>query len=299
MLWVYAKFGGGLLPKPYWRFFRVDGIIDAAITSLAYTPTGTLYIGNELALNAMNPDFTFQRYGGGLGGLPYGNITSLAVSPYGSLWIGTKRGVILFAKNKFRYFNGPRYMPDMAYGPGNAAKLIAAGSFGSDCALVVAEDGGMVRFYFDQMTLEAKANYFQTLVHPYHGRFGLVSASRLEKFGDMSSYVLQDSENDGLWTSMYLASQALRYAATLDQDARQEATNALKGLALLNNVTGIKGYFARSVLKQDTVPVRPPPPFDSSSAQLTDLLLLFEGRPSSLVPIENDARMGLARRHFV
>lgn len=200
----------------------------------------------------MNTDFTFQRFGGGPGGLPYGNITSIGTSYAENgltmVWIGTKSGMVLLDGGKFRYLNGPRYMPDIAFGPGNSAKFVSAGDSGS--ALVTTESGAIVVFYFETMSLQAKANAFQALVHPYHGRFGLVSASNLAKFGDMKSYVLQDSENDGLWTSMYLASQALRFATTKDNDAKIEANYAMQGLVLLNNVTGIKGLFARSVLKQ-------------------------------------------------
>lgn len=204
----------------------------------------------------MNPDWTFGRYGGGPGGLPYGNITSIAVASNGAVWMGTTRGVIRFYTGKFRYFNGPRYLTDVAFGAGNAASSVVVGSYlGQDAALVLTGTG-LSWFSFSTMTMASKADYFQTLVHPYHGRFGLVSASRLDKFGDLSSYALQDSENDGLWTSMYLASQALRYAVTQDPDAKKEADAAIHGLQLLNNVTGVKGLFARSVLRQDTVPVR-------------------------------------------
>lgn len=206
----------------------------------------------------MNPDLTFVRYGGGPNGIPYGNISSVAASSSGSIWLGTARGVIRFneeSKN-FRYFNGPRYMTDEAFGPGNAVKDVATGSWkGKECALMLTGTG-LSLFHFESMTLADKAARFQQQVYPYHDRFGLTASCSLRKFGDLSSYELRDSENDGLWTSMYLASQALRYAVTQDPDAKANANKALSALELLNNVTGVTGLFARSVLFQNQLPVR-------------------------------------------
>lgn len=286
LLWVYGKFG--LSGAPFWRFFRVDGIIDSAITSLTYSDDGTLFIGNDMALNVMNLDWTFERHSGGLGGLPYANISSVAAASNGAVWMGTAQGAVRMQGGKFRYFNGPRYMTDIGFGPGNVVKSVTSGTYKSADSTLVLTGTGLAWFYFDSMTLESKAAYFQTLVHPYHGRFGLVSASSLKKFGDMSSYALQDSENDGLWTSMYLASQALRYAVTKDPAAKKEADSALAGLHLLNNVTGVKGLFARSVLHQETTPVRSTLclrfPF-FSSLLLIPFVIHSAGRTSSLASI--------------
>ena len=207
-------------------------------------------------MNILSSDLTFSRLGGAPGALPYGNITRVATSSYGAVWMGTDRGVIRYFNGTWNYFNGPRYMTDMAFGPGNQVKALAVGqSNGFDSVLVVTGTG-LSWIHYSLYTLQGKADYFQSIVKPYHDRFGLTSAAALRNWGDISSFQPRSSENDGLWTSMYLASQALRYAATGDPAAKSEADIALTGLELLNNVTGVAGLFARSVLKQDTLPVR-------------------------------------------
>ncbi|MBI4600989.1 MAG: hypothetical protein HY721_03425 [Planctomycetes bacterium] len=53
---------------------------------------------------------------------------------------------------------------------------------------------------------------------------------------------------DGLFhTGIYLASQAMRYAATRDPAAREQVLRALAGVELLHDVTGARGLFARHV----------------------------------------------------
>ena len=169
--------------------------------------------------------------------------------------MGTTRGVMRYEAGKWRYFNGPRWLTDQAFGPGNRVVTMVAGSLFSLDAVLVITETGMSWMRFTYTNLENKAGDFQKLVLPYHDRFGLTSSSSLKTWGLRSSYQLESSENDGLWTSIYLASQALRYAVTKDPAAKSEADRCLGGLELLNKVTGIKGLFARSV-KQQALSVR-------------------------------------------
>jgi hypothetical protein len=231
-------------------------LIDDAINALAFDGSGTLWIGNNQVANSQSMNLTFSRYGGGAGGIPYGNITCIQSSKaHNSVWMGTRRGVMRYQAGKWRYFNGPRWLTDVAFGAGNSVVSLSVGEVDGREATLVVTGTGMSWFKFVPKTLKDKANYFQTLVVPYHNRFGLTSSSSLSTWGLMSSYVLQSSENDGLWTSVYLASQALRYAVTGDVAAKSEADRCFGGLQLLNKVTGIKGLFARSI-KQATEVVR-------------------------------------------
>jgi hypothetical protein len=254
-LWRYERQPGQSTPT--YHFYRVNGLIDAAITSLKFDSNGVLYIGNKEAMNFQNPDLTFKRIGGGPGGIPYGNITAIGTSQISnSVWLGSTYGVMKYDNGTWRYFNGPRYLTDQAFGPGNSIFALAVGVYNGMDSVLVSTGTGLSWFHFLSVSLDDKATFFQTLVKPYHDRFGLTASAGLSNWGDMSSFYLQSSENDGLWTGMYLASQALRYAVTKDPDAKREADIALEGLELLNNVTGVSGLFARSVLNQSNLPVR-------------------------------------------
>ena len=99
-------------------------------------------------------------------------------------------------------------------------------------------------------TLEDKANYYQTEVIPRHFRpvTNLISSLNLQTFGDINSAMNNEpDDNHGLWTAQYLATQSFRYKVTGDENAYKEAMKALSTLEVLMNVTGTKGFPARTM----------------------------------------------------
>jgi len=100
------------------------------------------------------------------------------------------------------------------------------------------------------MTLADKAKYFDERIEQRHVRHGLVASSHLRVAGEVSSNQKVSSDNDGLWTAIYLGAQAYRYAATHDRDARAKAQRALKALMRLEEITDVPGLTARSFLSR-------------------------------------------------
>src|SRR6185503_16292263 len=96
------------------------------------------------------------------------------------------------------------------------------------------------------MALEDKAKIFEVRIERRHVRHGLVASSHLRVAGDVSSNQKVSSDNDGLWTAMYLGAQAYRYAVTHDPDARMKAQRSMKALMRLEEITGVPGLPARS-----------------------------------------------------
>lgn len=62
------------------------------------------------------------------------------------------------------------------------------------------------------------------------------------------------SDNDGLWTGLYLAAQSYRYAATGEAEARREAERAFGALEWLESVTTIPGYPTKCIVPADRDP---------------------------------------------
>jgi hypothetical protein len=60
--------------------------------------------------------------------------------------------------------------------------------------------------------------------------------------------------NDGEWTSMYLASQIFRYVVTQDKEVRAQAWKHFEAMELLNFVTGISNYLARTFKQRSDFP---------------------------------------------
>jgi hypothetical protein len=87
-----------------------------------------------------------------------------------------------------------------------------------------------------------------------HNRRGLINHSKLKIPGDLSSSRMENEDNDGLWTSCYLAAQCFRFGATKSPDAKELAIRTFEALERLETVTGISGYPARSyALATDSV----------------------------------------------
>ena len=53
---------------------------------------------------------------------------------------------------------------------------------------------------------------------------------------------MEDSDNDGLWTSMYLAGEAFRYAVTKSDTALQNVRESLDAMERLYTINDIPGF---------------------------------------------------------
>ena len=88
-------------------------------------------------------------------------------------------------------------------------------------------------------TLAAKAQLYTARAQVL-ARYRFIAAVGLRKYGDRSldSLMKHDGDNDGLWTGMFVAAQAFRYAATRAEDARTLAWKYFSAVEFLHNVTG-------------------------------------------------------------
>lgn len=156
----------------------------------------------------------------------------------GRLWFGSARGAFaLRADGKYDYYASKRWLVD------DKVTDIAAGPENS---VLILSETGLSKIIFKEMTLEDKAEYFQKVQRLRHIRFGFSSETRLATPGDLSTAILHDTDNDGLWTSMYLAGELFRYGATKSEDALQNAYEAFEAMERLTEISGIKGFPART-----------------------------------------------------
>jgi len=169
--------------------------------------------------------------------LPSTEITSLK-NIKGSLWIGSGKGAFKLLDNgKYDYYASKRWLVDdevidMAEGPDNSVLILTK--------------KGLSKINFVQMTLSEKAEYFQKIQRLRHIRYGFTSSTRLQVPGDLSTTILGDTDNDGLWTSMYLAGELFRYAVTKSEDAKLNAYEAFEAMERLTEISGIDGFPART-----------------------------------------------------
>ncbi len=108
-------------------------------------------------------------------------------------------------------------------------------------------------------SLADKAAYYDAIaarVH-LHPRLRWLAPVRLRDGADEASATIDDveqwhtGENDGLWSSLYLASQAYRYALTRDADALATLRVLMEGEAARMRITGVPGIFTRQMIPPD------------------------------------------------
>ncbi len=179
--------------------------------------------------------------------LPQTDVTVTAVESPSAMWIGTRRGAMRVSETgSIEYFAGLRWLPD--------DHVIGIGF--EPNATWLETPKGFARIEYRSMTLEQKSRAFVERVQTRHHRWGLTADSRLRVPGDLSTNQMVSSDNDGLWTAMYVAAECFRYKVTGETDARENARRGMQAIVRLETITGIPGFPARSFIKlgQDLQP---------------------------------------------
>ena len=191
-------------------------------------------------------DGTWSLYTGHEG-LPYNDFTIAAAGGDGAVWFGTHKGAIRYDGKTWEYRQGLRWLPD------DDVRDIAVDADGN--AWFATKNGvGVIRRV--PMTLAKKAKWYEDEIDRYHRRtpYQYVLEVGLSAPGDKTKVIRHDSDNDGLWTSMYGAGECFAYAATKSAKAKQRAGQAFEALRFLRLVTqggsnpAPPGFVARTIL---------------------------------------------------
>lgn len=155
------------------------------------------------------------------------------------LWFGSTRGAFMLKPDgKFNYYASKRWIP--------SDKVIDIEK-GPDGSVLILTDKGLAEICFKKMTLHDKAVFFQDQVRKRHIRHGFNATLGYMKDGNVSSGSLEDSDNDGLWTSMYMGAEVFRYAVTKSEDALQNLRESMDAMERLYTINGVKGFPSRSL----------------------------------------------------
>lgn len=223
-----------------------------------FKPTGNelrvLYKGNDLTCFAPSGDSRMVLVGTHDGyitldaasGKPQGGIRRKLPCPDlsvirlidGQTWFGSAKGAFKLRKDgKYDYYASRRWLPS------DKVADIAEGPAGS---VLILTDKGLGEIHFKDMTLYDKAMYFEQQVRARHIRLGFNATLARMKDGDITTGSVEDSDNDGLWTSMYLGAEAFRYIVTRSPEALQNCRESLDAMERLYTVNPLKGFPARS-----------------------------------------------------
>lgn len=214
------------------------------VRGVAFDATGALWVACRAGV-AMSQEGTWTFFEG-KDGLPYNDFTGIFPGPAGQIWFGTRLGAICYHSGEWNYRQGGAWLPN------DEVRQVALDESGNAWFATAAGVGGIER---RSMSLREKAELYETEIERHIKRtpFGYVAEASLAKAGDKSSARSWDSDNDGLWTSMYGAGECFGYAATRDPALKTRAKKAFEALRFLQKVTQggdhapPAGYIARTI----------------------------------------------------
>lgn len=214
------------------------------VLAVTFDSNGQLWFGTRAGVGCKTSQG--WRVFEGRDGLPWNDFTAAAAGPNGEVWFATHLGVIRWDGRDFHYRQGKRWLPH------DDVRSVVVDGAGRAWFATAAGPGLIER---KPMTLAAKAEFYEEEIERYIKRtpFGYTAEAWLRKPADKSSADPHDSDNDGLWTSMYGAGQCFAYAATKNPRSHERATKAFEALRFLQKVTQggkpspDKGYVARTI----------------------------------------------------
>ena len=219
------------------------------VRGVAYDSQGQLWFATLAGAACQTADgWEFHT---GSEGLPYNDFTTIEAGLDGVVWFGTHLGAVRFDGSEWAYRQGKRWLPS------DDIRDIAVDTKGNAW---FATAGGVGMIEHREMTLAEKAKFYEDEIESSILRtpYGYLSEVGLTTPGDKTSEIkYHDSDNDGLWTSMYGTGECFAYAATGDPKAKDRAKRAFEALRFLQKVTQggkhspPKGYVARTIVSTD------------------------------------------------
>lgn len=234
------------------HYHREDELLTGALDAVAFAPDGQLWIGGWGGIDVYEHGVRVASFTG-KEGLPHYDVRSLTFAPDGTLWAGTALGVA-------RYNPSPAFLAQNNGSPwslrhsrrwllSNDVRDVA---IAPDGTAWIATASGVSAIKRRAMTLADKAAYYLDICLKRHVRPPyLVEKCFFPNPEDRSVFQPRDDDNDGQYTSMYLAMESFRYAVTKDPQAKANADQSYDALEFLQTVTGTDGFVARTVVPSD------------------------------------------------
>ena len=218
-----------------WRCIFPDHSTMPRITiqCIAFDKNGYLLVGAKEGLFIY--DYKSGWYSKELiSALPEESVLSICVCEDGSFLLGTDAGAIIIKNGMKKYLPATRYAYD--------TDVTAVAELNG--ALYTVADGGIMKIYEQEMTLEEKAVHFFEETEKYFPRKqGYVTW--ISKFdGTDTSHI---TDNDGLWTQSYIGALAMWYSITKDKKVLAAARRSKDAMLFLTRAPEIKGFTARAV----------------------------------------------------
>lgn len=195
-----------------------------------------------LLLYTQNSGISFSKISfSGRDGLPIDKLNCVVQARDGTIWVGGVQGAARLRHGKWRYFAGKRWLP---------TDCVNSITVDEQNRAWISTDAGLSSIESVRMTLTEKASHYEQITAARHNRDGFVTECLLTVSGETESFLYEASDNDGLWTALYLCAESFRWAVTQDEDARNLARRSMRALLDLVRYTGIQGFPARAMMRR-------------------------------------------------
>lgn len=236
----------------HWSELMADltGLLSDKIACADIDTAGNLWIGTDKGVNVYD-NKSYWINSSNIYSLPDSSITGMVCDKNGVRYFSTTTGLVILKNGKLSYYSYKRWLPSPL------ATAVAVTDDGSK--ICVATDKGLSLITKTEMTLEEKAVYYRELAEKFNVRKdGFVLSRQLEHSGVVSEnegYV-SVSDNDGLWTGLYLSALCYEYAVTKNPEVKKSARRSLNALIKLTEISGIEGFTARALRYSDEMNYR-------------------------------------------
>jgi ligand-binding sensor domain-containing protein len=212
---------------------ELSEVISGANATCIELAQGKLIVGTTDGYFEIDPK-TKKQTGDIQRKMPWTDLTTIS-NIDGKIWFGSTWGAMKLREDgKFDYYASERWIPsdtvvNIAKGPENSVLILTSNGLGKIC--------------FEEMTLHEKAMFFEKQVRDRHIRTGFNATVSGMVNGDVTTGFMENSDNDGLWTSMYLAGETFRYAVTKSDEALQNVRESLDAMERLYTINPMKSGF--------------------------------------------------------
>lgn len=243
-LWVATRMGAYYLASggAVREFHDEAELLSGELSGVKIAPDGAVWLASDAGVDVYRAGRRAAHFDVSAG-MPNQDVRALEIEPDGTVWMGTPIGAVRRIHGKWSLRHSRMWLPS------DHVVSIAAGREG---AVWVATAAGVSTIHRRKTTLEEKEAHYRRILEARHIRPPfLVEQCDFTRQGDPSTFQPRDDDNDGQYTSMYLAAEAFRYAVTRSPEAKRNAVSAFHALRFLQEVTGTEGFVARTVVPSD------------------------------------------------
>ncbi|MBE6715304.1 MAG: hypothetical protein E7573_00105 [Ruminococcaceae bacterium] len=224
--------------RPRWSTLMPDMCnVPKAIRTLASDSLGYVWVGTDEGVYLYDgksewitpKDFDF---------FPKCPINKIVFGSDGTFYFATEIGAYVINGSKTRFLGKGRYLASE-----RACDIVVKDD---NSEYWIATDRGLSRIELKMMSLSEKAEYYESKM-PYFNREDYYTGALVSDISvPLEESTNEISDNDGLWSALYLGALCFKYKKTGDTAAKEQASKTMKALLKLQNMTGISGFPARA-----------------------------------------------------